>query len=152
MAYFIDGFVILVSFYVLAGLVVLFISVVTLERPNAPDLPDAVWLCIFVAWAIVYLTYTVAVYGKTVGKAVVGLRVVTKHGERVGFARAFLRVPAYAVSYLVFFMGFVWIAISKTRRGWHDYLVGTCVVYDWDARPGARYRAARARRRATDAL
>ncbi|MCZ7528974.1 MAG: RDD family protein [Acidimicrobiia bacterium] len=38
---------------------------------------------------------------------------------------------------LMFFgLGFLWILISKDRRGWHDYIAGTCVIYDWDARVG----------------
>ncbi|MDZ7733028.1 MAG: RDD family protein [Acidimicrobiia bacterium] len=136
MAYIVDGAVILVGFYLLVGLCVLVVAIATLERPNSPALPDVVWLVLFVVWSTLYLTYTVGVFGKTVGKALVGLRVVSRRGERVGIARAFFRVPAYLVSYLVFGLGFVWIVLSRTRRGWHDYLVGTCVIYDWDARRG----------------
>jgi uncharacterized RDD family membrane protein YckC len=85
--------------------------------------------------------------GRTPGKALFGLRVVRKNGDRLGPIRSFIRGPAYLVDYLFFCLGFIWIMISKERRAWHDYIAGSCVVYDWDARPGARYRAARNRTR-----
>lgn len=147
MAYVVDAAVVLAGFYLAFGLLTLFIALVTLERPRFVHLEDHVWLISFVVFAWLYLFYFNWIYGKTPGKALLGLRVVTKRGERLGALRAFLRAPAYLVSYACFCMGFLWIMISKERRAWHDYLVGSCVVYDWDARPGARYRAARARHR-----
>lgn len=145
MAYFIDAIAIVVSFYASMMIAALFLALVTLERPHGFDLTDLAWFICFSVFAVGFLTYFVAVYGKTPGKAIFGLRVVRKDGERLGPFRSFFRGPAYLVSYLFFCLGFIWIMISKERRGWHDYLVGSCVVYDWDARPGARYRAARSR-------
>ena len=149
MAYFVDAATLLVTFYLGIGLVTLFVALVTLERPRALHLDDHVWFISFIAYLWAFLFYFFWIYGKTPGKALLGLRVVSKRGERLGPLRSFLRVPAYLVSYAFFCLGFIWIMISKERRGWHDFLVGSCVVYDWDARPGARYRAARARSRNT---
>jgi uncharacterized RDD family membrane protein YckC len=145
MAYCIDAVIVVVAFYLGIGLTSLFIALATLERPRALRLEDLAWLIAFVGFAWAYFFYFVAVYGKTPGKALLGLRVVSKRGTKLGPIRSCLRAPAYLVSYLGFCLGFVWIMISKERRAWHDHLVGSCVVYDWDARPGARYRAARQR-------
>lgn len=147
MAYFVDAIAIVVSFYASMMILALFVALVTLERPHTFQLEDLEWLIAFTVYAVGYLTYFVAVYGKTPGKALFGLRVVRKDGDKLGPVRSFIRGPAYLVSYLVFCLGFIWIMISKNRRAWHDYIAGSCVVYDWDARPGARYRAARHRTR-----
>jgi uncharacterized RDD family membrane protein YckC len=145
MAYAVDAVAIITTFYLSIGMVTLLVALVTLERPRALHIPDHVWLIAFICYAWTFLFYFFWVYGKTPGKALFGLRVVTKRGDKLGPLRSFVRVPAYLVSYAFFCLGFIWIMISKERRGWHDYICGSCVVYDWDARPGARYRAARKR-------
>jgi uncharacterized RDD family membrane protein YckC len=145
MAYVIDAVLIVISFYLSLVMVILFIALATLERPTFPQIDDGHWLTFFLLWAWLYFFYCFGVYGKTPGKAMLGLRVVTKKGEKLGWIRSCFRGPAYLVSYLGGGLGFIWIAISKKNRGWHDHIVGSAVVYDWDARPGARYRAAQQR-------
>jgi uncharacterized RDD family membrane protein YckC len=147
MAYFVDAVVMIVAFYATMFIIALALALVTLERPKGVELDDLQWLLAFAAFAVTWLFYFTWVYGKTPGKALFGLRVVRKNGDRLGPIRSFIRGPAYLVDYLFFCLGFIWIMISKERRAWHDYIAGSCVVYDWDARPGARYRAARNRTR-----
>lgn len=89
------------------------------------------------ALSFVYLVYLVFFWtstGRTPGKQVAGLRVVTSHGERLGIARA----TARAVLCIVFPAGLLWVMVSARNRAVHDALVGTAVVYDWYARsPGS---------------
>lgn len=77
--------------------------------------------------------------GKTVGKALMGLRVVPLSGGRIPLWRAFLRYFGYYVSGLVLGIGFLWIIIDPRRMSWHDKLARTCVIYTWDARPDERF-------------
>jgi uncharacterized RDD family membrane protein YckC len=146
-AYVTDAILVVVSFYLILGFASLLVALATLERPQFFTLTDRVWLLLVVVYAWGYFSFLWWLFGKTVGMALLGLRVVSKRGERAGFLRAFVRAPAYLVSYLFFCLGFIWILISPARRGWHDYIANTAVVYDWDARPGAHYRAARERAR-----
>lgn len=72
--------------------------------------------------------------GQTIGKGIMGLRVVQIHGKPVTFRVALLRLVGYYLSALFLFLGFFWILIDDKRRGWHDKLAGTCVIYSWEAR------------------
>ena len=72
--------------------------------------------------------------GQTFGKRIMGLRVVRMNGEEMTFGRGLLRVLGYLLSALPLFLGFIWVIFSNKRRGWHDMLAGTCVIYSWDAR------------------
>jgi uncharacterized RDD family membrane protein YckC/RNA polymerase subunit RPABC4/transcription elongation factor Spt4 len=67
--------------------------------------------------------------GRSVGKLILGLRVVMKDtGEAPGAARGFLRTFGYAVSTVPLLLGFLWAAWDKDRQAWHDKMAGTVVV------------------------
>lgn len=88
-----------------------------------------------------YLILFWTVSGKTPGKAILGLRVVTRDGKGLSLGRSMLRVVGYVFSALVFYLGFLWVAVDARQRGWHDYLAGTYVVYSWDAHPEEHFLA-----------
>ena len=66
--------------------------------------------------------------GQTPGKWLLGLRVVALGGGKVGLGRAVIRFVGYLLSALPFYLGFLWI-LGPERRGFHDRLAGTEVVY-----------------------
>jgi uncharacterized RDD family membrane protein YckC len=66
--------------------------------------------------------------GTTVGGIVLNLRVVRYDGKPMNFAVALVRALAAAFSIIVFFLGFLWIAWSQDKQGWHDKIAGTVVV------------------------
>jgi uncharacterized RDD family membrane protein YckC len=71
--------------------------------------------------------------GQTIGKAVMGLRVVQIQGKPITFSVALRRLVGYYLSALFLFLGFLWVFVDDRRQGWHDKLAGTCVVYSWNA-------------------
>jgi uncharacterized RDD family membrane protein YckC len=73
--------------------------------------------------------------GQTPGKWLLGVRVVAIGGGRVSIGRAAIRVAGYLVSALPFYLGFFWV-LGPARRGFHDYLAGTEVVYERRPAPG----------------
>ena len=85
------------------------------------------------AWLVMAALYFAFLHrstGQTIGKAVVGIAV--RRGRdlaRVGIFRSLLRVLGYALSTLFFFVGFTTVMMNRRKRGWHDYLAGTCVVH-----------------------
>jgi uncharacterized RDD family membrane protein YckC len=79
---------------------------------------------------LVYFSTLVAVTGRTIGKSVMGIRVVGTKGRRLSVARSILRTVAYLVSLLPVFAGFLWVIFDSDRRGWHDHLAGSRVVYE----------------------
>jgi uncharacterized RDD family membrane protein YckC len=66
--------------------------------------------------------------GQTPGKWLMGIRVVPIRGGRLGFGRWLLRLFGYLLSTAPLYLGFAWI-LGSQRRGWHDRLAGTEVVY-----------------------
>jgi uncharacterized RDD family membrane protein YckC len=85
--------------------------------------------------ACVYWILGWSFLGSTVGKMVMGLRVVGPGGSRVGFWRALRRVIGYFISAFTLGLGFLWVIVNKKHHGWADKLAGTSVVYAWHARP-----------------
>jgi uncharacterized RDD family membrane protein YckC len=66
--------------------------------------------------------------GRTPGQWIMGIRVVALGGGRVSVARCLLRLLGCLLSTLPVYLGFLWI-LGPQRRGWHDLLAGTEVVY-----------------------
>lgn len=89
--------------------------------------------------ASVYLLFFWAHTGQTPGKAQMGVRVVRLDGEMMSWPTALRRLLGYGLSILPFLLGFAWILIDDQRRGIHDRIAGTCVVYSWDARPDEHF-------------
>ena len=77
---------------------------------------------------VFYLVGFWRAFGQTPGKWVMGIRVVALGGGRVSVARCLVRLFGYLVSALPVYLGFFWI-LGPLRRGWHDHLAGTEVVY-----------------------
>jgi len=78
---------------------------------------------------ILYNTYLTSRFGGTIGKLIVGLRVVDEKGEFLTDRRAFFRCTVgYFVSGLFFGLGYFWIIKDNKNQGWHDQISETYVV------------------------
>ncbi len=66
--------------------------------------------------------------GRTLGKMLVGARVVDVSGEPIGYPRALARYLAWFLSALPLLLGFVLAAARPDRRALHDLIAGTRVV------------------------
>lgn len=93
-----------------------------------------VWIVSLVAWAFMYAVVSLAIAGKTPGKAVVGLRVVSKDGSVLSVGRAIGRTLAFPLSLLFFGIGFLGIIFGSEHKALHDVIAKTAVVYDWGSR------------------
>jgi uncharacterized RDD family membrane protein YckC len=87
-----------------------------------------------VVWEFVYFAYQWTLSGKTIGMALLGIRVVKTDGGAIGARQAVIRTLALPLSFLAFGLGFLGILTNRDRHAWHDRLAGTSVVYSWDAR------------------
>lgn len=65
----------------------------------------------------------------TVGKMIFGLRVTDNNGNRISFGRATGRHFAKIISGFILGIGFIMIAFTDKKRGLHDMIAGTLVVY-----------------------
>lgn len=77
-----------------------------------------------------YFTVLFACGGKTIGKAIMGIKVVAVSGATLGYWRSWLRWVGYHISALPFLAGFLWVVLDAHRRSWHDILVRSKVVND----------------------
>jgi uncharacterized RDD family membrane protein YckC len=92
------------------------------------------WALAAAAFAALYWWIGLAVAGRTVGKALVGLRVVRRDGSALGARVALIRVVAFPFSFIFFGLGFVGILFGRNRRALHDVVARTKEVYDWGDR------------------
>ncbi len=77
-----------------------------------------------------YMVICNGVFGKTPGKAIMGLSIVTDTGDDLTYGVAFTRWVGYYLSALPLMVGFFWILIDEDYQCWHDKLAGTLVVKD----------------------
>lgn len=90
---------------------------------------EAALLAVSIAADIVYSTVLVGRYGGTVGKLMLGLRVVRADGSRMTFPGALGRCLAIYVSMLPCLGGFIIAAFDSEKRALHDHICGTRVVH-----------------------
>ena len=86
---------------------------------------------VYIGYPLFFWTLT----GQTPGKLLMGLRVVTTDGRYLSLGQSVRRLIGYVIAALPLYLGFLWILVDDRRRGWHDKIAGTCVVYTWNARP-----------------
>ena len=85
-------------------------------------------LC-FLLVAVTYFVGLTAYGGQTLGKRACGLRVVANHHGSLPISRAALRETlGKLLSGIPFLLGFLWVGLSKSKRGWHDHVAGTQVI------------------------
>lgn len=92
--------------------------------------PPLDWLVILsgLVFSVVYFTVAWSKSGQTLGKTVVGIKVVGKDGRPPSGGKALLRYLGYILSGLVLSLGFLWAALDRKRQGWHDKIAGTYVI------------------------
>ena len=83
----------------------------------------------WIGLATAYFVIFHGIEGKTIGKWLLGLRVVAAERSVVTYRRAFLRWIGM-VGFAPVLLGFLWILWSREKRGWHDYLARTWVIRD----------------------
>ena len=77
---------------------------------------------------IAYYIYFWSSTGQTLGKKVMGLKIVTTDGGKLSMGGAFIRLVGYVISSVVLELGFIWILFDKDKQGWHDKIAKTYVV------------------------
>lgn len=83
----------------------------------------------YMALKIIYQTFFVYMYGASLGKIFLKIRIIeveTLQKPRLlaAFNRAFVRV----FSEMIFYLGFIWGMFSPFKQAWHDYSAKTLVI------------------------
>jgi uncharacterized RDD family membrane protein YckC len=113
-------------------------AVLFLRRGSGFHFPTVSYTNVYVAGTIVFSLYFAISWwstGRTYGDHLLGLRVVNRRGDRLGFAISLLRaVLCVHFPFLLF-----WAAVNN--RSVQDIVVRTSVIYDWEVQPRRGRRA-----------
>jgi uncharacterized RDD family membrane protein YckC len=81
-----------------------------------------------------YYTMFWSLTGRTVGKWLMGLKVIGTDGRPPSVSHSILRFLGYGLSAITFWLGYAWVLIDDERQAWHDHMARTWVVYDYARR------------------
>jgi uncharacterized RDD family membrane protein YckC len=99
-----------------------------LSMPHPPNWVSAI---VLVAIEIFYLALGWSGERVTFGKGLVGLRVLSDHGQPISFWRGLVRA---VVCTIIGGPLLLWAAVSKRNAALYDYPLKTAVVYEWRGR------------------
>lgn len=132
-AFFLDGAVLAAAFAVTTAVVA---YLTRLFFNEATDI-SAPGLLVFGGYSIfsfLYFWIGLSITGRSIGKGVVGLKVVARNGTPITPGRAFVRQLVYPISFILG-LGLIPIVLGKNRRALHDWAGRDKVLYDWGDRP-----------------
>ena len=75
-----------------------------------------------------YFVFLEGYGGKTIGKMVMGIKVIGDDGGSIDIVKAFTRWAFSFFSASFFFVGFLWALFDTKSQTWHDKIAGTLVV------------------------
>jgi uncharacterized RDD family membrane protein YckC len=79
--------------------------------------------------SILYETILLAKWnGFTIGKKIMGIKVVTVSGGELDLLKAFIRSISKILSGIALCLGYLWMLWDKNSQTWHDKIAETYVV------------------------
>jgi uncharacterized RDD family membrane protein YckC len=124
----IDAVALTIGFAVASGVLGLILSLFTAVEVSSPGAvlgAAAMWSIVVSGYFVLFWTLT----GETPGMRLMALRVIDQAGGPLGFGQALLRLIGAILAAIPFFAGYLLILVDDRRRGLHDMLAGTTVVY-----------------------
>lgn len=97
-----------------------------LDNPSVIVLPAAT----IVGMGILTSATAEAINGRSLGGRLLGLRVIDKKGFEVGTGRIAVRALGSILNVGTLGLGYLWVFVSRYRRGLHDFIAGTVVIHD----------------------
>ena len=81
------------------------------------------------ALEVLYFTVAIGAWGRTIGKAMLGIKVVRRDGSAISYARSLARCLLYLIQLeLIVGITFLVIAFNPEKQGIHDMICDTGVV------------------------
>lgn len=79
----------------------------------------------------IYFIIMTKLFGQTLGKIIFGLKVIQSNEEKLSWGTVIFReLIGKFISKTVFFLGFIVIGFSATKKGWHDWFADTAVIQE----------------------
>jgi uncharacterized RDD family membrane protein YckC len=81
------------------------------------------------AVSFIYFAGLWTIMGGSLGQRILGMRIVDANtGAPIGLGKAALRWLGLLISFVVCFIGVIWVAFDSRKQGWMDKIAGTVVV------------------------
>lgn len=134
----IDGFIIFL--FMIPFIVLFFVWMfsyfagMNLESPenfsSAYGITSFIFLLIFMGIPFVYYWILMVKWQTTIGKKILGMKIVKMDGSKITLGTVFLRqlLGAWIASF-IFNIGYLWIGYDIKKRSWADMVAGTYVVH-----------------------
>ncbi len=123
----------IISIYYAAAFVV-FGVYMNLIGANGEGVTIIVSILLFIPALFYSLLWETFNQGQSIGKRILGIRVVMKDGSRPTFSAYLLRWLLLAVDFYISYIGLVCIALNKDNRRFGDLAAGTLVIKEKDYR------------------
>jgi len=101
----------------------------SVDNQQASPFGLMIFQLIFGLIVLVYIVVMLKKFGGTVGKLILGLRVVNSGGGELGIGQILLRETiGKIVSLIVLYIGFIMVGFDERKQGLHDKIAGTFVI------------------------
>jgi uncharacterized RDD family membrane protein YckC len=120
-AYFIDTLIISFPLYIIQ-------EIFFIENRSVDALSFKIFIVNLLVWTLYYGTFESSSLQATLGKYILGLKVIDENSNRLSFKKACLRYLATFISIIPFGIGIWTIASDEKKQGWHDKLTGCYVI------------------------
>lgn len=121
------GFWIRVGAYLIDAVILIIVDlIVGLIFRNSQALVSLIELVVSLGYFVYF--WSAAGGGQTVGMRALKIKVVKTNGSQLDYVGAVIRYVGLVISFLVIFIGVIWVAFDPNKQGWHDKIAGTYVV------------------------
>jgi uncharacterized RDD family membrane protein YckC len=124
----IDAGTLTVGFAVASGVLGLILSLFTAVEVSSPGAvlgAAGLWSLVVASYFVLFWTLA----GATPGMRLMALRVSNQAGDPPRLGQALVRLVGMILAAIPLFAGYLLILVDERRRGLHDMLAGTTVVY-----------------------
>jgi uncharacterized RDD family membrane protein YckC len=133
-AFFVDLGLLALAYTVVVE-VVFFLASIFVGHNINPEKRQGIWhIVIFSSFALLYQWGSLVIAGRTIGRAIAGLRVTSPDGSPLGLWSTTRRVLVYPFSFILG-LGLIGIVTGRNHRALHDMAAPSLVRYDWGDRP-----------------
>jgi len=121
------GFWIRVGAYLIDAVILFIVNlIVGLIFRNNQGLQSLIELIVSLGYFVYF--WSASGGGQTVGMRALKIKVVKTDGSQLDYGGAVLRYVGLLVSFIVIFIGVIWVAFDPNKQGWHDKIASTYVV------------------------
>jgi len=105
-----------------------------MSGPGADPFTEATgapWLLGLLVSFLIIVAYLICFWGwrgQTPGKMVLRIKIIRSDGSDLGWGVAVFRFLSYIISFLLVFIGYIWVAFDVYKQGLHDKMADTYVV------------------------